>query len=183
MAYTFLAAQGHDIGGSMVDRDRIAECAELLASGTPILLPTDTVALEPGAAFGCDRTEGKVRTFGADIPDGWQGLDIGPETVAAYAERIAGAGTVLWNGPMGVFEDHRFSAGTAGVAAAMAACPGYTVVGGGDSAAAVDELGLEHDISFISTGGGASLELLEFGDLPGLAALRGAPNSPGHAPA
>jgi phosphoglycerate kinase len=183
MAYTFLAAQGHDIGGSLVDRDRIGDCAELLASGTPIFLPTDTVALEPGAAFGCDRTEGEVRTVGADIPDGWQGLDIGPETVAAYAECIAGAGTVLWNGPMGVFEDHRFSAGTAGVAAAMAASSGYTVVGGGDSAAAVDELGLEHDISFISTGGGASLELLEFGDLPGLAALRGAPNAPGHAPA
>jgi phosphoglycerate kinase len=179
MAFTFLAAQGHDIGGSLVDRDRIAECAELLSSDTPIYLPTDNVALEPGAPFGCDCTGGEVRTVGADIPDGWQGLDIGPETVSAYAERIAGAGTVLWNGPMGVFEDQRFCAGTAGVAAAVAACPGYTVVGGGDSAAAVDELGLEHEISFISTGGGASLELLEFGDLPGLAALRGAPNAPG----
>jgi phosphoglycerate kinase len=178
MAFTFLAAQGHDIGGSLVDRDRIDECRQLLASGTPILLPTDNVALEPGAPFGCDCTEGAVRTVGADIPDGWQGLDIGPETVAAYAACIAGAGTVLWNGPMGVFEDARFSAGTAGVAEAMAACPGYTVVGGGDSAAAVDELGLEHEISFISTGGGASLELLEFGDLPGLAALRGASNAP-----
>jgi phosphoglycerate kinase len=182
MAFTFLAAQGHDIGGSLVDRDRIGECAELLASGTPILLPTDLVALEPGSPFGCDCTGGEVRTVGADIPDGWQGLDIGPETVAAYAERIAGAGTVLWNGPMGVFEDQRFCAGTAGVAAAVAACAGYTVVGGGDSAAAVDELGLDHDISFISTGGGASLELLEFGDLPGLAALRGAPNAPGRTP-
>ena len=182
MAFTFLAAQGHEIGGSLIDRDRIGECAELLASGTPILLPTDNVALQPGVPFGCDCTEGEVRTVGSDIPDGWQGLDIGPETVAAYAECIAGAGTVLWNGPMGVFEDQRFCAGTAGVAAAMAACPGYTVVGGGDSAAAVDELGLEHEISFISTGGGASLELLEFGDLPGLAALRGAPNAPGHRP-
>ena len=118
--------------------------------------------------------------MGSDIPDGWQGLDIGPDTVAAYAEVIAGAGTVLWNGPMGVFEDQRFSAGTAGVAEAVAACAGYTVVGGGDSAAAVDELGLADRISFISTGGGASLELLEFGDLPGLAALRGAPNAPWH---
>jgi phosphoglycerate kinase len=180
MAFTFLAAQGHDIGGSLVDRDRIDDCAELLASGTPIHLPTDIVALEPGAAFGCDCGSGEVRTVGADIPDGWQGLDIGPDTVAAYAEAIAGAGTVLWNGPMGVFEDQRFCAGTAGVAAAVAACPGYTVVGGGDSAAAVDELGLADRISFISTGGGASLELLEFGDLPGLAALRGAPNAPGH---
>jgi phosphoglycerate kinase len=178
MAFTFLAAQGHDIGGSLVDLDRIDECHLLLASGTPILLPTDIVALEPGASYGCDCSTGKVRTVGADVPDGWQGLDIGPETVAAYVECIAGAGTVLWNGPMGVFEDQRFSAGTAGVAAAMAACPGYTVVGGGDSAAAVDELGLDHEISFISTGGGASLELLEFGDLPGLAALRGAVNAP-----
>jgi len=179
MAFTFLAAQGHDIGGSLVDRERIDECAELLASGTPIHLPTDIVALEPGAAFGCDCREGEVRTVGSDIPDGWQGLDIGPDTVAAYSEAIAGAGTVLWNGPMGVFEDQRFCAGTAGVAAAVAACTGYTVVGGGDSAAAVDELGLADRISFISTGGGASLELLEFGDLPGLAALRGAPNAPG----
>jgi phosphoglycerate kinase len=178
MAFTFLAAQGHDIGGSLVDRDRIDECRELLASGTPILLPTDIVALEPDAPFGCDCSAGEVRTMGADIPDGWQGLDIGPDTVAAYSECIAGAGTVLWNGPMGVFEDRRFSAGTAGVAEALADCPGYTVVGGGDSAAAVDELGLEDRISFISTGGGASLELLEFGDLPGLAALRGAVNAP-----
>ena len=178
MAFTFLAAQGHDIGGSLVDRDRIDECRALLASGTPIFLPTDIVALEPGAAFGCDCKSGEVRTVGANVPDGWQGLDIGPESVAAYAECIAGAGTVLWNGPMGVFEDERFSAGTAGVAAAVAACPGYTVVGGGDSAAAVDALGLDHEISFISTGGGASLELLEFGDLPGLAALRGASNAP-----
>jgi phosphoglycerate kinase len=178
MAFTFLAAQGHDIGGSLVDRDRIADCAELLASGTPILVPTDLVALEPGARFGCGCSGGEVRTVGADIPDGWQGLDIGPDTIAAYAERIGTAGTVLWNGPMGVFEDERFCAGTAGVAA----CPGYTVVGGGDSAAAVDELGLQDQISFISTGGGASLELLEFGDLPGLAALRGAPNAPGHTP-
>ncbi len=178
MAFTFLAALGHDIGGSLVDRDQIANCVELLASDTPILLPSDIVALEPGAPFGCDCSGGEVRTVGADIPDGWQGLDIGPETADAYARRIAGAGTVLWNGPMGVFEDLRFCAGTAAVAAAVAACSGYTVVGGGDSAAAVDKLGLDRDISFISTGGGASLELLEFGDLPGLAALRSAPNAP-----
>ena len=179
MAFTFLAAQGHDIGGSLVDRDRIDECAALLESDTPIYLPTDIVALEPGAEFGCDQTGGQVRTVGADVPDGWQGLDIGPDTVAAYRECITGAATVLWNGPMGVFEDQRFCAGTAGVAAAVADCKGYTVVGGGDSAAAVDELGLVDRIDFISTGGGASLELLEFGDLPGLAALRGAPNAPG----
>jgi phosphoglycerate kinase len=178
MAFTFLAAAGHDVGGSMVDPDRIGECAELLGSGKRILLPADIVALEPGADFGCDRVDGEVRTMGADIPDGWQGLDIGPETVAAYAREIAAAGTVLWNGPMGVFEDSRFGAGTAGVARAVADCPGYTVVGGGDSAAAIDELDLADRISFISTGGGASLELLEYGDLPGLSALRGAVNAP-----
>jgi phosphoglycerate kinase len=178
MAFTFLAAAGHDVGGSMVDEERIPDCAALLASGKEILLPTDIVALEPGAGFGCDCADGEVRTVGDDVPAGWQGLDIGPRTVEAYADRIRTAGTVLWNGPMGVFEDSRFSAGTAGVARAVADCPGYTVVGGGDSAAAVDELGLEHQISFISTGGGASLELLEYGDLPGLAALRGAVNAP-----
>jgi phosphoglycerate kinase len=178
MAFTFLAAAGHDVGGSMVDSDRIADCAALLQSGKRILLPTDIVALEPGASFGCDCSEGEVRTVGGDIPDGWSGLDIGPATVETYAREIASAGTVLWNGPMGVFEDARFCAGTAGVARAVAECGGFTVVGGGDSAAAVDELGLSDQISFISTGGGASLELLEYGDLPGLAALRRAPNAP-----
>ncbi len=178
MAFTFLAAAGHHVGGSMVDPDRIDECAALLASGKRILLPTDIVALEPGAAFGCDCSGGEVRVVEEDIPDGWCGLDIGPATVGAYAETISAAGTVLWNGPMGVFEDTRFAAGTAGVARAVAECDGYTVVGGGDSAAAVDQLGLDRQISFISTGGGASLELLEYGDLPGLAALRGAPNAP-----
>ena len=178
MAFTFLAAAGHEVGGSLVDPDRIDDCAALLASGKTILLPTDILALEPGASFGCDCTSGEVRVVGNDIPDGWCGLDIGPATVEAYADAIGTAGTVLWNGPMGVFEDSRFAAGTAGVARAMARCDGFTVVGGGDSAAAVDELGLDGQISFISTGGGASLELLEYGDLPGLAALRGAPNAP-----
>ncbi len=178
MAFTFLAARGHDVGGSLVDEERIPDCLALLESGTRILLPSDIVALEPGAPFGCDAQGGQVRTVGQDLPDGWQGLDIGPETVDRYAEVIASAGTVLWNGPMGVFEDERFAAGTAGVALAVADSDAYTVVGGGDSAAAVDEMGLEDRISFISTGGGASLELLEYGDLPGLAALRSAPNAP-----
>jgi phosphoglycerate kinase len=166
------------VGGSLVDREHLDECARLLESDTPILLPTDIVALEPGASFGCDCTEGEVRTLGEEIPEGWQGLDIGPATVKVYADEIRSAGTVLWNGPMGVFEDARFSAGTAGVAQAVADCPGFTVVGGGDSAAAIDELGLGDRIDFVSTGGGAALELLEHGDLPGLAALRGAPNAP-----
>ena len=178
MAFTFLAAAGHDVGGSMIDRDRIDDCAALLRSGKRILLPTDIVALEPDADFGCNCSEGEVRVVGKNVPAGWSGLDIGPATVASYAATIGTAATVLWNGPMGVFEDSRFAAGTAGVARAMAGCAGFTVVGGGDSAAAVDELGLDDQIDFISTGGGASLELLEYGDLPGLAALRGASNAP-----
>jgi phosphoglycerate kinase len=182
MAFTFLAAAGHDVGSSMVDHDRIEQCATLLATGAPILLPSDIVALEPGATFGCGCDQGEVLITGDDIPEGWVGLDIGPATIQAYAEVIANAGTVLWNGPMGVFEDDRFCAGTTGVAHAVADCAGFTVVGGGDSAAAVDSLGIEDRIDFISTGGGASLELLEHGDLPGLAALRGAINAPGQSP-
>jgi len=178
MAFTLLAAAGHGVGGSMVDADRIDDCAALLASGKQILLPTDIVALEPGASFGCDCSGGEVRIVGDEVPAGWQGLDIGPATSAAYADVIVGAGTVVWNGPMGVFEDSRFGAGTERVARAIAECEGYTVVGGGDSAAAVDALHLDSQIDFISTGGGASLELLEYGDLPGLAALRSAPNAP-----
>jgi phosphoglycerate kinase len=178
MAFTFLAAAGHDVGGSLVDHEHLDECAELLDAERHILLPSDIVALEPGASFGCDCTEGEVRTFGDEIPEGWQGLDIGPGSVKVYSDEIRSAGTVLWNGPMGVFEDARFGSGTAGVARAVADCPGYTVVGGGDSAAAVDELGLGDRIDFVSTGGGAALELLEHADLPGLAALRGAPNAP-----
>lgn len=178
MAFTFLAAAGHAVGASMVDHDHLDECAELLRRGRPVLLPTDIVALEPGASFGGECTEGEVRTLGDEIPEGWQGLDIGPSTVKVFGDEIRSAGTVLWNGPMGVYEDARFGAGTAGVAWAVADSPGYTVVGGGDSAAAIDELGLIDRIDFVSTGGGAALELLEHGDLPGLAALRGAPNAP-----
>ncbi len=178
MAFTFLAAAGHTVGASMVDQDRVEECRRLLGSSTKILLPSDVVALEPGADFGCGCVEGKIVTVGPDVPEEWRGLDIGPDTVAAYAESIAGAGTVLWNGPMGVFEDARFGDGTAGIARAVAECAGFTVIGGGDSAAAVDDLGLTDRIGFISTGGGAALELLEHGDLPGLVALRGASNAP-----
>ncbi|MGC8462631.1 MAG: phosphoglycerate kinase [Acidimicrobiales bacterium] len=178
MAFTFLAAAGHDVGGSLVDVDHLEACRALLASGREILLPVDVVALEPGAAFGRGCTDGKVAVTPPDLREGWQGLDIGPETVARFRSAVVGAGTVLWNGPMGVFEDDRFAAGTAGVAQAIADCPGFTVVGGGDSTAALDALGLEHQVSFVSTGGGASLELLEHGDLPGLAALRGASNAP-----
>ncbi len=114
-----------------------------------------------------------MRRFDGDLPDGWQGVDIGPTTVASFAEAITHAGTVLWNGPMGVFEDPRFAEGTRSIAEAVAACSGFSVVGGGETAAALHQFGLEDRIDHISTGGGATLELLEKGDLPGLAALRG----------
>lgn len=178
MAFTFLAAAGHDVGGSLVDHDHLEPCRALLASGREILLPVDVVALEPGATFGRGCTTGTVTVAGPDLPEDWQGLDIGPDTVERFRSAVVGAGTVLWNGPMGVFEDERFAAGTAGVARALADCHGFTVVGGGDSAAALDALGLHGQVNFVSTGGGASLELLEHGDLPGLAALRAAPNAP-----
>jgi phosphoglycerate kinase len=180
MAFTFLAAAGHSIGDSMVDADRIDECRALLQSGKDIRLPVDILALPASAGFGGGAARGaaELRTVGPDIPDGWRGLDIGPETVADYRAVIEGAATVMWNGPMGVFEDERFASGTKGVAEAVAANAGFTVVGGGDSAAALDQLGLRDRVSFVSTGGGAALELIEYGDLPGLAALRSAPNAP-----
>jgi len=113
-----------------------------------------------------------VRQIGADVPDGWMGLDIGPGTAAEFTDVILEARTVLWNGPMGVFEDPRFEAGTRSVAQALADTKAFTVVGGGDSAAAIKQFGLESEVDHVSTGGGASLELLELGDLPGLEALR-----------
>ncbi len=180
MAFTFLAAAGHSVGDSLVDPDRIDECRALLRSGKDIRLPVDFLALPASDPFGPGVGEGagQVRRVGTDIPDGWRGLDIGPETVTDYRSVIGGAATVMWNGPMGVFEDERFASGTAGMAEAVAGCPGFTVVGGGDSVAAIDQLGLRHRVDFVSTGGGAALELLEYGDLPGLSALRSAPNAP-----
>jgi phosphoglycerate kinase len=169
MCFTFLRAGGHTVGDSLLEADQVDTCRELLAGPKPILLPSDVVAAS---------VEGdQVRTFGAAVPDGWKGLDIGPGTAAEFADALADAGTVFWNGPMGVFEDERFAAGTRAVAEAVAACAGFTVVGGGDSAAALAKLGLARAVDHLSTGGGASLEFLEHGDLPGLAALRGAPNA------
>jgi phosphoglycerate kinase len=181
MAFTFLLALGHDVGASLVDPSHLEECRDLLAaSGGRILLPTDVVALEPGGRpLGSGSGGADTKVLSSDIPEGWQGLDIGPESASRFAEAIAGAATVFWNGPLGAFEDERFAEGTARVANAVAASSGYTVVGGGDSASAIDHLGLADRIDFVSTGGGASLELLEHGDLPALAALRGAPNAPG----
>jgi phosphoglycerate kinase len=156
------------VGGKMA-----AELAERPPLGRrgDVLLPTDVVA---AAAF---EPDAEARVVGAaEIPDGWLGLDIGPETRAAFAGRIDGAGTVFWNGPMGVFEWPRFAAGTRAVAEAVAACAGRTVVGGGDSVRAVEELGLAGRIDWVSTGGGASLELLEGKPLPGVEAIPAAPS-------
>jgi phosphoglycerate kinase len=177
MCFTFLAAQGHSVGASLLEEDQIDTCRELLASGRAIHLPSDITALGPGGKIGDPDAGGEVRQLGRDLPDGWMGLDIGPGTAAEFSDVIAGARQVLWNGPMGVFEDPRFAAGTRTVAEAVADCTGFTVVGGGDSAAAIAQFGLADRIDHISTGGGASLELLELGDLPGLEALRGAPNA------
>jgi phosphoglycerate kinase len=124
------------------------------------------------AAQGHKEPSGEVRQLGPDVPDGWTGLDIGPGTAAAFADEIASAATVFWNGPMGVFEDPRFAAGTKAVAEAVASAKGFTVVGGGDSASALKQFGLDDQVDHLSTGGGASLEFIEKGDLPGLAALR-----------
>jgi phosphoglycerate kinase len=177
MCFTFLAAQGHRIGSSLLEEDQVETCQRLLASGATIHLPGDITALGPGGVIGRPEAGGEVRQVGVDIPDGWMGLDIGPGTAAEFSDVMAEARTVFWNGPMGVFEDPRFEAGTRTVAQALAESRAFSIVGGGDSAAAVAQFGLADQIDHISTGGGASLELLEQGDLPGLEALRGAPNA------
>ena len=177
MCFTFLAAQGHAVGDSLLEADQVETCRRLLQSDVTIHIPHDITALGPGGVLMDPSAGGEVRQVGADVPDGWKGLDIGPGTAAEFAEIIAGARTIFWNGPMGVFEDPRFAAGTRVVAESMAEARGFTVVGGGDSAAALDSFGLAGEVDHVSTGGGASLELLENGDLPGLAALRGAPNA------
>ena len=166
MAFTFLVAQGAHVGSSLVEHDQVDHCRRLLESGK-VAIPTDIVAAPEMSA------DASTRHVSAQaIPDGWQGLDIGPETAGAYSDELAGAATVLWNGPMGVFELEPFAAGTHTVAEAVADCRGFTVVGGGDSAAAVREMKLADRMDHVSTGGGAALELIELGDLPGLQALR-----------
>jgi phosphoglycerate kinase len=166
MAFTFFVAQGHSVGDSLLEPDMVDECRRLLATGR-VLVPTDVVVAADIAA------DADTKVVAADaMPDGWKGLDIGPETASSFADAIAGAATVLWNGPMGVFEVEPFAAGTRTVAEAVADCSGFTIVGGGDSAAAVRAFGLADRVDHVSTGGGASLELIERGDLPGLEALR-----------
>jgi len=178
MAFTFLAAQGRAVGSSLLDLEHLEDCRALLASGVDIRLPTDIRALEPGGVLG-PSGRGGVKVIEGDLPDGWNGLDIGPDSAAAFAEVVRGAGTVMWNGPLGAFEDARFAAGTRVVAQAVAACKGFSVVGGGDSASALEELHLCDQVGFLSTGGGASLAFIERGgDLPALDALRHASNAP-----
>ncbi len=175
MCFTFLAAQGHHVGASLLEEGMIETCAALLerAQGR-IVVPHDLTALSPGGKI--MGPGGEVRQAGVDLPDGWMGLDIGPGTAAEFTDIILEARTVFWNGPMGVFEDPRFAAGTKTVARALVDSRAFTIVGGGDSAAAIAEFGMSREIDHISTGGGASLELLENGDLPGLEALRNAAN-------
>ncbi len=166
MAFTFLLAQGFTVGESLVEPDRVEDCRRLLATGR-LHVPSDIVVAD------AVRADAATKVVPADaIPAGWSGLDIGPGTAASFADTIADAATVVWNGPMGVFELEPFAAGTRAVAEAVADCAGFTVVGGGDSAAALRAFGLADTVGHLSTGGGASLEFLEHGDLPGLAALR-----------
>ena len=169
MCFTFFAAQGRPIGDSLFEQDQVDTCRRLLDSGKAIHLPEDITGLDANGAYA---------TYGTRLPDGAKGFDIGPGSAAAFSDIIMDARTVFWNGPMGKFEDDRFAAGTRTVAQAMADTKAFTIVGGGDSAAALAEFGLADDVDHVSTGGGASLELLELGDLPGLEALRGAPNAP-----
>lgn len=172
MCFTFLKAQGQQVGSSLLEEGQIDYCKELLASGAPIILPHDFTAMDSNGKIGDPAVGGTVRQMGNNIPDGWSGLDIGPGSAALFGDIIQESKTVLWNGPMGVFEDTRFSAGTKHVAQSMAENKAsFTVIGGGDSAAAAKEFKFDTEIDHVSTGGGASLELIEKGTLPGIDAL------------
>jgi phosphoglycerate kinase len=170
MCFSFFRARGIPTGDSLVEDEGVAAAAKLLEDPRGLELPSDLVL---GDSFSADAE--RREADGVEVPAGWMGLDIGPATTAAYAQAICGAGTVLWNGPMGAFELEPFAAGTRGVAEAVAQAPGHTVVGGGDSAAALHEFGLADRVDWLSTGGGASLELLEGKELPGVAVLTAAP--------
>ncbi len=171
MCFTFLAAQGHPVGDSLLESDQIetvrAVLADAVARGVDVVLPIDVVVADDFSP------DARTRVVAADaIPDGWRGLDIGPGTVELFRERLADARTIVWNGPMGVFEMAAFENGTRSVAEAVADADAFTVIGGGDSAAAVRQFGIDDDrFSHISTGGGASLEFLEGKTLPGIAVL------------
>ena len=170
MAYTFAKAQGGSIGKSLCEEDKLDYAREMIAkaekNGVKLLLPSDTMAADD---FSNDAKRQVVSTMA--IPDGWEGMDIGPDTIRTFCDAVKGAGTVVWNGPMGVFEFENFAAGTRAMAQALADSGAITIVGGGDSAAAVDQMGFADKITHISTGGGASLEFLEGLELPGVACL------------
>ena len=172
MCFTFLAASGIPVGDSLVEKEMLETCRRLMDSGISIKLPLDFTAMNSNGQIGNPDIEAEVRQCGGSIPDGWMGLDIGPGSAVEFSDAVFEAGTVLWNGPMGVFEDPRFSAGTETVARGMAETRALTFVGGGDSAFAIKKFGFSDSIDHISTGGGATLELIEKGDLPGLMALR-----------
>jgi phosphoglycerate kinase len=171
MAYTFIKAQGHGVGTSLLEADKVEYAGKMIEKaaqkGVKLLLPVDTVIVRE---FKNDTEFKTVKS--SEIPDGWMGVDIGEETRALFAEALEGAKTVVWNGPMGVFEFANFAKGTIAVAEALAKTDGTTIIGGGDSAAAVNQLGFGGKMSHISTGGGASLEFLEGIELPGVAAVQ-----------
>ena len=170
MAYTFSAAMGGKVGNSLLEADWMDYSKDMLdkakAKGVKLLLPVDTVCADNFAA-----TARSQVVKAGEIPEGWEGLDIGPETVKLYCDAVADAGTVIWNGPMGVFEFPAFAKGTEAVAEALSKTSAITIIGGGDSAAAVEQLGYADKMTHISTGGGASLEFLEGKELPGVACL------------
>jgi len=170
MCFPFFEAQGHAVGDSLCEAEGLEPAQRALEAaaggGCRLELPNDLVL---GDRFAAEAERRELD--GVDVPDGWMGLDVGPRTAERYAAEIAGAGTVFWNGPMGAFELEPFAAGTRAVAEAVANAPGTTVVGGGDSAAALQQFGLADRVTHLSTGGGASLELLEGKALPGVEAL------------
>jgi len=170
MAYTFFKAQGYEIGKSILDKDNVNLAADLLkqaeAAGVKLLLPVDTVC---ATAFSNDATKAVYNSN--EMPADMMGMDIGPRTCALFTEAMEGAATIFWNGPMGVFEMDNFAEGTRAVAEAMAKSDAVTIIGGGDSAAALEKFGLQYDMTHITTGGGASLEFLEGKELPGIAVL------------
>jgi phosphoglycerate kinase len=173
MAFTFLHALGHDVGRSLLEKDRVETARRVIENarrrGVQLLLPIDAVV-----ASGLDAPKGRVVGI-REMPGDQMGLDIGPRTVERFADTIKTAGTVVWNGPMGVFERPPFAEGTLGVARAVASGPGFSVIGGGDTIAAVNQAGVAERIGYISTAGGAFLEFLEGRTLPGVEALSEVP--------
>ena len=170
MSYTFQKALGGRIGKSLLEADKVDLAKEIIekakAKKVKFLLPVDNIA---GDAFSNDAM--RITVHSQEIPDGFEGMDIGPKTQVIFANEIVNAGTVVWNGPMGVFEFENFAEGTRAIAKAMAECKGVTIIGGGDSAAAVEQMGYADKMTHVSTGGGASLEYLEGKALPGVVAL------------